>query len=73
MGNIVVSNLQNPALYGKVYIHGGIGVLIGVQVDGGEMFVSGLSSITESAYNDLWTVKGEENMSGAWKKMTRNF
>lgn len=67
LGNIVVSNSQNPALYGKVHVHGSNGASIGVQTDGGAMFIAGVSSITEAPYNDLWTVAGEENLKDQWK------
>lgn len=59
IGNLVMSNSQNPALYGKVHIHGSNGASIGVQTDGGAMFIAGMSDITEAPYNDLWTVAGE--------------
>lgn len=67
IGNIVVSNSQNPALYGKVHIFGENGASIGVQTDGGQMFVAGMSTITEAPYNDIWTVSGEEQMQAIWK------
>ncbi len=68
VGSIVVSNSQNPALYGKVHVHGENGASVGVQTDGGAMFVAGMSSITEPALNDLWTVPGEEHMPVIWKE-----
>ena len=61
LGNIVVSNCQNPALYGRVSVHGSNGASVGVQTDGGAMFIAGMSSITEPPINDLWTVRGEED------------
>ena len=67
MGNIVVSNSQQPGLYGKVHIHGRNGASVGVQTDGGSMFVAGRSSITEPPYNDTWTVPGETDMLDVWK------
>lgn len=67
LGNIVVSNSQNPALYGKVHVHGSNGASIGVQTDGGAMFIAGVSSITEAPYNDIWTVPGEEDKKDQWK------
>ena len=67
LGNIVVSNSQNPALYGKVHVHGSNGASIGVQTDGGAMFIAGVSSITEAPYNDLWTIPGEEDKKDLWK------
>lgn len=73
IGNIVVSNSQNPALYGKVHIFGENGAGIGVQTDGGAMFVAGMSSIMEAPYNDLWTVEGEAGMKDAWQKEDTEF
>lgn len=73
IGNIVVSNSQNPALYGKVHIFGENGASVGVQTDGGQMFVAGMSTITEAPYNDIWTVPGEEDMREAWKKEDTDF
>lgn len=73
IGNILVSNSQNPALYGKVHIHGENGASIGVQTDGGAMFIAGVSSITEPPYNDLWTINGEADMLETWKKEDSDF
>lgn len=73
IGNIIVSNSMNPALYGKVHVHGENGASIGVQTDGGAMFIAGMSSITEPPVNDLWTVQGEENMLEIWKKEDSDF
>ena len=66
-GNIVVSNSQNPALYGKVHVHGGNGASVGVQTDGGQMFIAGMSTIMEPPINDLWTIRGEEHLLEQWK------
>lgn len=73
IGNIVVSNSQNPALYGKVHIFGENGAAAGVQTDGGAMFVAGMSTITEAPYNDLWTIEGESDMLETWKKEDTDF
>jgi UDP-N-acetyl-2-amino-2-deoxyglucuronate dehydrogenase len=73
IGNIIVSNSQNPALFGKVHLHGENGASIGVQTDGGAMFIAGMSGITEPPVNDLWTVKGEEHMLETWKKEDSDF
>jgi predicted dehydrogenase len=68
VGNIVVSNSQKPGIYGKVHVHGQNGASVGVQTDGGAMFIAGMSSILEPPVNDLWTVPGEESMLGQWQK-----
>ena len=73
LGSIVVSNSQNPALYGKVHVFGSNGAAIGVQTDGGAMFIAGMSSILEPPINDLWTVPGEEGMLEQWKKEDSDF
>lgn len=62
LGNLVVSNSQKPGLYGKVHIHGENGASVGVQTDGGSMFVAGMSGITDPPVNDIWSVPGEEAM-----------
>lgn len=67
LGNIVVSNSQKPGIYGKVHVHGQNGASVGVQTDGGAMFVAGMSSILEPPVNDLWTVAGEEPMLAQWQ------
>ena len=61
LGNIIVSNSQKPGIFGKVHVHGQNGASIGVQTDGGALFIAGRSSITDPPVNDLWTVPGEEN------------
>ena len=73
LGNIVVSNSQNPALYGRVYVHGSNGASVGVQTDGGAMFIAGMSGITEPPLNDLWTVPGEEKLLKQWRKEDTDF
>jgi len=62
LGNIIVSNSQKPGIFGKVHVHGENGASVGVQTDGGALFIAGRSSITDPPVNDLWTVAGEENM-----------
>jgi UDP-N-acetyl-2-amino-2-deoxyglucuronate dehydrogenase len=67
LGNIVVSNSQKPGIYCKVHIHGQNGASVGVQTDGGAMFVAGMSSILEPPVNDIWTIAGEERMLAEWQ------
>jgi predicted dehydrogenase len=73
LGNILVSNSQNPALYGRVYVHGSNGASVGVQPDGGAMFIAGMSGIAEPPINDLWTIKGEEELLKKWQKEDSDF
>jgi len=68
LGNVLVSNSQNPALFGRVWVHGSNGASVGVQTDGGAMFVAGMSKVTEPPVNDLWTVPGEEGNLERWKR-----
>jgi|GEM_PF-1408730 D-arabinose 1-dehydrogenase-like Zn-dependent alcohol dehydrogenase len=35
LGNIVVSNAQNPGIYARIHVHGHNGATVGVQTDGG--------------------------------------
>ncbi len=73
LANIIVSNSQKPGIYGKVHIHGDNGASIGVQTDGGAMFIAGMSNILEPPVNDLWTVPGEESNLSGWIEEDRNF
>jgi UDP-N-acetyl-2-amino-2-deoxyglucuronate dehydrogenase len=66
IGNILVSNSQKPGLYGKVHIHGENGSSVGVQTDGGAMFIAGRSGVAEPPVNDLWTISGEEALLKKW-------
>jgi UDP-N-acetyl-2-amino-2-deoxyglucuronate dehydrogenase len=68
MGSIVVSNSQNPALFGKVWVHGENGATIGVQTDSGALFIAGTSKITEPPINDFWTIPGEERLLARWQE-----
>lgn len=68
MGSIVVSNSQNPALFGNVRVHGSNGASVGVQTDGGAMFIAGVSGITEPPVNDLWTIPGEAELLPQYKR-----
>lgn len=68
IGNILVSNSQKPGIHGKVHVHGENGASVGVQTEGGAMFIAGMTSVAEPPVNDLWTVPGEENMLEKWKK-----
>jgi len=73
IGNIVVSNSQNPALYGKVRVFGSNGASLGVKTDGGQMFIAGMTSITEPPVNDIWTVPGEEQYLETWVQEDSDF
>ena len=71
LGSIVVSNSQKPGLFGKVHVHGSGGASVGVQTDGGAMFIAGVSSVLEPPINDLWTVPNEEHMLAEWQDADR--
>ena len=68
LGHIIVTNSVNPALYGRVQINGSNGATVGVQTDGGAMFIAGVTKIAEPPVNDVWTVPGEEHLLAQWKK-----
>lgn len=68
IGNILVSNSQKPGIHGKVHIHGENGASVGVQTDGGAMFIAGMTGVAEPPVNDIWTIPGEEKMLEIWKK-----
>jgi len=67
LGTIVASNSQKPGLYGKVHVHGENGSSVGVQTDGGAMFIAGVSEVLEPPLNDIWTIPGEEPYLETWK------
>ena len=73
LGNILVSNSQNPPLYTTVHVHGSNGASVGVQTDGGNTFVAGMTSITEPPITDLWTVPGEQELLKKWQKEDSDF
>jgi predicted dehydrogenase len=73
LGTVLVTNSLDPALYGKVHVHGENGATLGVQTDGGAMFIAGMSKITEPPLNDLWTVRGEESLLTSFQEEDRAF
>lgn len=73
IGNIVVSNSQKPGIYGKIHVHGETGASVGVQTDGGAMFIAGSSKVLEPPVNDLWTIPGEENLFKKWVEKDKKF
>jgi UDP-N-acetyl-2-amino-2-deoxyglucuronate dehydrogenase len=73
VGNIIVSNSMKPGIHGKIQIHGENGASVGVQTDGGAMFIAGMTSILEPPVNDLWTIPGEEHLLDEWKKSDSAF
>ena len=73
LGNIMVSNSQNPALFCRVAVYGSNGASLGVQTDGGAMFIAGMSTITEPPINDVWTLPNESDMLAQWQKEDSDF
>ena len=73
LGNIVLSNSQNPGIFGKVWVHGSNGATVGVQTDGGSMFIAGMTAALEPPVNDVWKVPGEEEMLPRWQKEDADF
>jgi UDP-N-acetyl-2-amino-2-deoxyglucuronate dehydrogenase len=73
IGQFLVSNSQNPGLYGKIHIHGSNGASIGAQTEGGSVFVSGVTSVVDPPINDLWTIPGEEQLLEKWQAEDQQF
>ena len=71
LGTIVVSNSQKPGLYGKIHIHGSNGSSVGVQTEGGAMFIAGMTTVLEPPINDIWTVPGQEEDLISWQNADR--
>ncbi|NLF75996.1 MAG: Gfo/Idh/MocA family oxidoreductase [Chloroflexi bacterium] len=71
LGSIVVSNSQKPGIYGKIHVHGSNGSTVGVQPEGGAMFIAGMTSVLEPPINDLWTIPGEEHLLAQWQAEDR--
>ncbi|BDP40493.1 oxidoreductase [Deinococcus aetherius] len=71
LGSVVVSNSQNPGLWGRVHVHGENGATVGVQTDGGSSFVAGVTTAVEPPVNDVWTVPGEEGLLPLWQAEDR--
>jgi predicted dehydrogenase len=51
-----------------VTVHGSNGATIGVQTDGGAMFIAGMSNIIDPPINDVWTVPGESQLLPQWQQ-----
>ena len=73
VANIIVTNSQKPGIFGKVQVHGENGASVGVQTEGGAMFIAGVTNILEPPINDLWTIPGEESMLERWVKEDSEF
>ena len=73
LGSIVVSNSQKPGIYGKVHVHGRNGASVGVQTDGGAMFIAGMTGIAEPPVIDIWSIPGEEKMKDLWNEKDTAF
>jgi predicted dehydrogenase len=65
MATIVASNSQRPGLYARIHVHGQTGASIGVETDGGSVFVAGVS-LPSLPRNDLWTIPGEGANPELW-------
>lgn len=71
VATLTLSNSQNPGLYGRVHIYGSNGASIGAQTEGGSMFVSGMTTAVDPPINDLWTIRGEEDLLADWQAQDR--
>lgn len=73
MGSILVSNSQNPAVYANLHVHGTSGASVGVQTDGGPMFIAGKGGLAETPINDMWTIAGEQALLETFKQQDEAF
>jgi predicted dehydrogenase len=71
LATIVASNAQRPGLHARIHVHGASGASIGVETDGGSVFVAGVS-LPSVPRNDLWTIPGEEDRLAAWLEADRS-
>lgn len=71
LATLMLSNAQNPGLYGRIHVHGSNGATVGVQTEGGSMFISGMTTEVDPPINDLWTVRGEDHLLAAWQEDDR--
>jgi UDP-N-acetyl-2-amino-2-deoxyglucuronate dehydrogenase len=71
LATIVVSNSQNPGLYANVHVHGSNGASVGVQTEGGSMFIAGVTTEVDPPINDLWTIPGEADLLPRWQAEDR--
>jgi predicted dehydrogenase len=71
LGSIVVSNSQDPGLFGRIHVHGATGASIGVQTETGSAFVAGVTTEVEPPVNDVWTIPGEEHLLPRWQREDR--
>lgn len=72
LGNIIVSNSQKPGIYGRVHIHGEKGASVGAMMEGGAMFIAGMTTIEEPPLNDIWTIPGETDQLAVWEAEDRS-
>jgi predicted dehydrogenase len=68
LGSVLVSNSQKPGIYAKVHVHGSSAFSMGVQTDGGAMFIAGMSGVAEPPLNDLWTIEGERDLLDTYRQ-----
>lgn len=68
LASIVASNSQNPGLYARILVNGENGATVGVQTDGGSMFIAGESGMQETPCNHVWTIPGEEHHPDTWRR-----
>lgn len=71
LGSILLSNSQKPGLFAKIHVHGHSGASVGVQTEGGSVFIAGIPMQVEPAVNDLWTIPGEESFLDDWTREDR--
>ena len=68
LGSVVASNSQKPGLFGRIHVHGTNGASVGIQVESGSAFVSGVTTEVAPPINDIWTIPGEEDRLAEWQR-----
>ncbi len=71
LASITASNSQNPGLHAQILVHGESGGTLGVQTDGGSMFVAGSSPMLEAPYNHVWTIPADQELLAGWVREDR--
>ncbi len=68
LGQVTASNSYNPAIHCRVSVLGENGASVGVQTDGGQMFIAGQAPIEEPPVTDSWMVPGEQHLLEEFQK-----
>jgi predicted dehydrogenase len=68
LGSIVARNSEKLGLFGRIHIHGTTGASVGVQVESGSAFTSGVTNEAAPPINDIWAIPGQEHLLPIWQR-----